>query len=120
MKFEFDNNQPIYIQIAAALENEIVSGHLLSGAKLPSVRELAAQSKTNPNTVQKALQELERKKLIFTERTNGKFVTHEASEIAQAKEAIARSKIRRFAAEMKAMNVEEEVLKQWLEEELRK
>ncbi len=74
MKFEFSLDSPIYLQIAGVLEDAIISGELPPGSRLPSVRELAALSRTNPNTVQKALQVLQDKQLIYTRRTSGKFV----------------------------------------------
>lgn len=74
MNFEFQNNSPVYLQMADILESAIVSGTFKPGDRLPSVRELALQSRTNPNTVSKALNELERKGLIETRRTSGKFV----------------------------------------------
>ena len=75
MKFYFDNNIPIYIQLVSQLKIYIISGKLVPGDRLPSVREFALQTKVNPNTMQKALVELEELGLIYTERTNGKFVT---------------------------------------------
>lgn len=75
MKFKFGNDRPIYVQLIEQLESEIVSGRMPPGSKLPSVRELAILAKVNPNTMQKALGELEELRLITTERTNGKFVT---------------------------------------------
>ena len=75
MNFEFDNNIPIYIQLVEQLKKYIISGKLIPGERLSSVRDFALQTKVNPNTMQKALAELEELKLIYTERTNGKFVT---------------------------------------------
>ncbi|MBE6138771.1 MAG: GntR family transcriptional regulator [Firmicutes bacterium] len=77
MKFEFDNNIPIYIQLVEQLKIYIVSGKIKLGERLLSVRDLALQTKVNPNTMQKALMELEALGLIYTERTNGKFVTND-------------------------------------------
>ena len=77
MEFEFDNNVPIYIQLVEQLKKYIISGQMNPGERLPSVRDLALQTKVNPNTMQKALGELEDLKLIYTERTNGKFVTED-------------------------------------------
>lgn len=74
MEFHFTNDAPLYLQLAAFLETQIIAGHLEPGQKLPSVRELALMSKTNPNTVAKALTQLEQKGLIETRRTSGKFV----------------------------------------------
>lgn len=72
---EFDNERPIYLQIVEDIKLQIISAKLLSNDKLPSVRELALQYKVNPNTIQKSMQALEDEKLIYTESTNGKFVT---------------------------------------------
>ena len=65
MKFEFDNNIPIYIQLVEQLKMYIISGNMKAGERLPSVRELALQTKVNPNTMQKALVELEEIGLII-------------------------------------------------------
>jgi len=75
MSFDFDNNIPIYIQLVEQIKISIISGDITSGDRLPSVREWAMKYKVNPNTMQKALAELEAQGLVFTERTNGKFVT---------------------------------------------
>lgn len=77
MKFEFDNNIPIYIQLVEQFKICIISGKIELGSRLPSVRDLAICIKVNPNTIQRALAELEDIKLIYTERTNGKFVTND-------------------------------------------
>ena len=76
MDMKFDNNIPIYIQLVEQLKIYIISGNIKSGERLPSVRDFAIQTKVNPNTMQKALAELENLGLIYTERTNGKFVTN--------------------------------------------
>ena len=75
MNFEFDNNIPIYVQLVEQIKVYIISGKIKPGERLLSVRDLALEFKVNPNTVQKALVELENLKLIYTERTNGRFVT---------------------------------------------
>ena len=75
MEFTFDNNIPIYIQLLEYMKIYLISGVFKSGEKLPSVRDFATTFKVNPNTMQKALAELESMKLIYTERTNGKYVT---------------------------------------------
>ncbi|MBQ7351572.1 MAG: GntR family transcriptional regulator [Clostridia bacterium] len=75
MGYDFDNDTPIYLQIIEHIKMQIINKEFLPNDKLPSVRELSFQYGVNPNTIQKALQELEDIGLIFTERTNGKFVT---------------------------------------------
>lgn len=89
MNYEFDNNIPIYIQLVERLKIDIISGKLKPGDRLPSVRDYALSLKVNPNTMQKALAELEEIKLIFTERTNGKFVTSDQKLIDKFKEKYA-------------------------------
>lgn len=89
MKFYFDNNIPIYIQLVEQLKIYIISGKIKLGERLPSVRELALQTKVNPNTMQKALVELEKLNLIYTERTNGKFVTNDKKLIEKYKQKYA-------------------------------
>ena len=89
MNFNFDNNIPIYLQLVEQIKIEIMSGKISAGERLPSVRELALQLKVNPNTVQKAFAELEDIGLIFTERTNGKFVTEDNSLIEKYKQEYA-------------------------------
>ena len=75
MDFTFDNNIPIYIQLLEYMKIYLISGVFKCGEKLPSVREFSTTFKVNPNTMQKALAELENMNLIYTERTNGKYVT---------------------------------------------
>ena len=89
MEFVFDNNIPIYIQLLEYLKIYLISGVFKSGDKLPSVREFANIFKVNPNTMQKALTELEEEKLIYTERTNGKFVTDDEELIKKLKDEYA-------------------------------
>lgn len=77
MDINFDNNVPIYLQLLEIMKNKIISGEFKSAERIPSVRELALIMKVNPNTMQKALVELENLNLIYTERTNGRFVTND-------------------------------------------
>ena len=85
MDFTFDNNIPIYIQLLDYLKIYLISGVFKAGDKLPSVRDFATTFKVNPNTMQKALTELEDMNLIYTERTNGKYVTNDAKLIESLK-----------------------------------
>ncbi len=100
MNFVFDNDRPIYIQLVEQLEKYIVSGKIGVGERLPSVRELALLTKVNPNTMQKALMELETEKLIYTERTNGKFVTTDQTLIQRHKEKFAEEKTEKYLKDM--------------------
>ena len=117
MNCEFDNNTPIYLQLAQQIETDIISGKIESGARLPSVRELAIIFKVNPNTVQKALSELENTKLIFTERTNGKFVTTEKELIENKRSEYAERLNKKFIDDMKSIGINTadaiSILKEW-------
>lgn len=103
MKFEFDNNIPIYIQLVEQLKIYIISGKIKCGERLPSVRDLALQTKVNPNTMQKALVELEEMKLIYTERTNGKFVTNDQKLIEKYRKSYADSLSKKYFASMESI-----------------
>ena len=89
MKFNFDNERPIYIQLVEQLRISILTSTFGIGEKIPSVRDLAMLAKVNPNTMQKALAELEEEKLIYTERTNGKYVTKDKKIIEKLKDEYA-------------------------------
>ena len=96
MEFIFDNDRPIYLQLVEYLKLYIVSGKIEPGERLLSVREMALQIQVNPNTVQKALAELESEGLIYTERTNGKFVTNNKNLIKKIKNELALEKVNRY------------------------
>lgn len=89
MRWIFQSDRPIYIQLKEQIKLLIVSGTYPAGSKLPPVRELAADASVNPNTLQKALAEIEREGLVFTQRTSGRFVTEDEKMIAQAKQELA-------------------------------
>jgi DNA-binding transcriptional regulator YhcF (GntR family) len=89
VEYSFDNNIPIYIQLLEYLKIYLISGVFKCGEKLPSVREFAVTFKVNPNTMQKALAELENMNLIYTERTNGKYVTKDKKVIEKLKDEYA-------------------------------
>ncbi len=105
MEFVFDNERPIYIQLVEQIRFEIISGRLAKGEKIPSVRELALKVKVNPNTVQKALAQLERDNLIYTERTNGKYVTEDENVIQKFKADVINDKVGGFVADMKNIGI---------------
>ncbi len=81
MEWEFKKGVPIYMQIIEKIEFDLLSGKYKAGDKLPSVRDLAMEAGVNPNTMQKAFSEMERRELIYTERTTGRFVTTDESRI---------------------------------------
>ena len=116
MKFEFNNNTPIYIQLVEMLKISIISGELKPGDRLPSVRELALLTKVNPNTMQKALVELEELNLIYTERTNGKYITEDKNLIKKHKENYAKELSKEYFTSMKTIGFNEEETIKYLKE----
>lgn len=116
MEYTFDNERPIYVQLVEMIRIDIVSGKFKKGQRLPSVRELALTMKVNPNTMQKALSELEDEKLIYTERTNGKFVTEEESLIEETKKQLAQEKVTNYLNSMKNIGISYEQSVKYLQE----
>ena len=116
MDYIFDNERPIYVQLVEKLRLEIVSGKLKIGERLPSVRELALTARVNPNTMQKALAELEEQGLIYTERTNGKFVTENKELIEKIKKELAEEKVNNYIKDMKNIGITYEESIQYLQE----
>ena len=105
MEFTFDNNIPIYIQLLEYMKIYLISGVFKCGDKLPSVREFANTFKVNPNTMQKALSELESMNLIYTERTNGKYVTKNEKLILKLKDEYATTLARSYFEGMKKIGL---------------
>lgn len=100
MNWQFDSEAPIYTQLVEHIKQSIVSGAFPSGERLPSVRDLAMEAGVNPNTMQRALSELERDGLVFSQRTAGRFVTEDRNMIEEAKRGLAETQVMRFLAAM--------------------
>jgi len=105
MDFTFENNIPIYIQLLDYMKIYLISGVFKCGEKLPSVREFATTFKVNPNTMQKALAELENMNLIYTERTNGKYVTKDKELIEKLKDKYAMTLAKSYFQGMKRIGL---------------
>jgi len=105
MEFTFDNNIPIYIQLLEYMKIYLISGVFQCGEKLPSVRDFATTFKVNPNTMQKALAELENLSLIYTERTNGKYVTKDKKTIEKLKDEYATTLAKSYFEGMKRIGL---------------
>ena len=105
MEFIFENNIPIYIQLLEYMKIYLISGVFKSGERLPSVREFAITFKVNPNTMQKALAELESMNLIYTERTNGKYVTKDKELIEKLKDEYATTLAKSYFQGMKRIGL---------------
>lgn len=108
MEWIFLNNAPIYGQIVEQIKKQILSGLLQPGDKLPAVRELAAEAKVNPNTMQRAMAELERLGLVHAQRTSGRLITEDTKLIQKMKDEFAADKIREFLQSMKQIGLTQE------------
>ena len=103
MQWKLSDDRPIYVQLMETITAAIASGTLTAGSRLPSVREMAAQAGVNPNTMQRALAELERDGLLYSQRTAGRFVTDQSDSITQKRKELAMQQIRIFLSSMKEM-----------------
>ena len=117
MNFVFEMDRPIYVQLVEQLKMYIITEELPAGTRIPSVRDFALQAKVNPNTMQKALTELEEAGLIYTERTNGKFVTDNKELIDNMKKSLAEKNAKQYLREMKKLGISEKDSIKYLQEQ---
>lgn len=103
MPWQFRDDAPIYTQLIVQIEELLVSGTLSPGQRLPSVRDLAAEAGVNPNTMQRALTELERRGLLYSQRTTGRFVTEDGDMIKSLQERLALAEIQAFLERMEKL-----------------
>ncbi len=103
MPWELDNDRPIYLQLMERIQQDIISGVYSPGDKLPSVRDLALEAAVNPNTMQKALSELERSGLVYSHRTSGRFITEDMAMLKKMKTELASEHVRIFLDKMKQL-----------------
>lgn len=107
----------IYRQIIDYFQLELASGRIKPGEKIDSIRNLALQFKVNPNTVQKALKELERDGLMDTDRTNGKYATQDVEKIKNLKSSIAIEAVDQFIVSAKGLGLEKKTILELIEKE---
>lgn len=105
MSWNLTTDRPIFAQIMDIISQNIISGKYAPGEKLPSVRELAAQAAVNPNTMQKALAELEKTGLVFAKRTSGRYITEDHTMIEELKSSLAQEKIEEFLLSMENLGI---------------
>lgn len=108
MAWNLDSDRPIFLQIVERIQMDIISGRYSPGDKLPSVRDLAGEAAVNPNTMQKAFQELERTGLVHSVRTSGRYITEDTTMIEALKTSLAKEKIHDFLELMKNLGYKDE------------
>ena len=100
MPWDLKSDRPIYAQLIEQIQLMIVSGIYPVGSKLPSVRDMAADAAVNPNTMQRALSQLENEGLLYSQRTSGRYVTEDVDKIMQIKNSLAVEVIHEFIDKM--------------------
>ena len=105
MAWQFNSNRPIYIQIVDEIELRILNGTYEMGMRLPSVRDLAVLAAVNPNTMQRALAELEEMGLVTTQRNTGRTVTTDETAVSRARDSKADLLAETFMMQMQALGL---------------
>ncbi len=108
MPWDLSNDRPLYLQLIEHIKLQILSGEYSPGQQFPSVRELALVANVNPNTMQRALAELERDGLLINERTNGRRITSDASMIQSMRTELAHGKLIQFKQELSKLGFSED------------
>ena len=118
MPWNLDDSRPIYLQLMERIQHYIISGVYQPGDKLPSVRDLALDAAVNPNTMQKALSELERGGLVYSHRTSGRFITDDSTLLKKIKTDLAQEYISTFLSQMRRLGVNDSETLEMIKETL--
>ncbi len=108
MPWELQSDRPLYTQLVEQVELRILSGVYPPGSRLPSVRDMAQEAAVNPNTMQRALAQLEESGLLISQRTTGRSVTEDEQMITEARERLAKEQIEQFLENMRKLGYEPE------------
>lgn len=111
MSWTFKEGIPIYTQLMEQIKMHIASGAFKPGQQIPPVRELALEAGVNPNTMQRALSELERQELLYSVRTSGRFVTEDLEKLTDLKNSLGRSFIEEMFKSMEKLGLNEDEIK---------
>lgn len=117
MPWNLSNDRPIYLQLVEHIKLQILSGKYSCGEHFPAVRELAAEASVNPNTMQRALVELEQEGLLINERTSGRSVTTDHSMIQNMKEDMANEIFLQFKQSLSKLGFAEEDIREFIMKE---
>lgn len=108
LSWELVNDRPIWVQLIEQLTRRIVSGEYPPGARVPSVRDLAAEAGVNPNTMQRALSGLEERGLLVAQRNIGRFVTQDAALIVGMRQELAEQELAVFKRRMRLLGYQDQ------------
>ena len=115
MAWQMNSDRPIYSQLYDKILIRIVCGIYKAGNRLPSVRELAAEASVNPNTMQKALSQLEWEKLVYTVRTTGRYVTEDTELIGKLRKELADMRISELFEKLQQLGYGKREIKELLD-----
>ncbi|MGP1377310.1 MAG: GntR family transcriptional regulator [Bulleidia sp.] len=110
MPWKFDNERPIYLQMVDVMSMRIANQTYKPGAKMPAVRELALEAGVNPNTVQRVFAELERRGVLYTERTTGRYVCRDAVVLEELKEHLSQTYIDEMLRHLRELGLSDEAI----------
>ena len=105
MAWKFNSDTPVYIQIERKICMDILNGKFPPNSQLPSVRQIAVEASVNPNTVQKALCELENRKIVYSRATIGRFVTDDMDIIENERTAVKERIVNEFCATAMSLGI---------------
>ena len=117
MAWSFNNVEPVSIQIARRLRQDILRGRFQTNEQIPPVRQLAFEASVNPNTMQKALVKLEEEGLLHTRGTVGRFVTSDRDALARARETLRRESVVGWIREAEALGMSREEMIRYINKE---
>ena len=104
------SRKPIYEQLVEGIEREIVTGLMKEGEQLPSIRELSVTLSMNPNTVQKAILELDRLGVVFSSPGRGVFVAENAVQMIRERTSGRLTEMRELTCELARAGVDREAI----------
>ena len=117
MAWQFNQHEPVFLQIANRLRGDILKGEYSFDEQFPSVRQLASVASVNPNTMQKALAHLEEEGILYSKGTVGRFVTSDSEVLGVANEKMRRELVRRIVLEARGAGIDADELINYIKEE---
>lgn len=117
MQFRFSGGKPVYLQIVEQFRDAVLSGEYAPGERIPSVRELAAQARVNPNTMQRALSILEQEAILVGNGTVGRNVTEDADVLKDLRKGAVRILVEEFRKKLEVLGFSHEEAAELLRKE---
>lgn len=116
IKIDYRDARPIYEQIVDGVETLALRGALPAGSQLPSVRQLAMELSINPNTIQRAYAELERRGVIYAAKGRGNFISDETAALCKRRLDEIGAQVHALADQARALGAKEEQIREWVEQ----